>query len=82
MYKKITWSNPSSLTIPLDESRLISTSSIEQNTITIGTVSIDKYMAKSLKPFCCEHCGGTSYSIKDGRNVCDYCGSVLVLSKD
>jgi len=82
MYKKATWVDPTSITITLDESRPISASSISSSTITIGMVSLDEYMAKSLKPFRCEHCGGTSYSMKDGRNVCDYCGSTLILSKE
>lgn len=81
MHKKMTWGNPSSLTMPLDESRIIS-GYIKPKTIFVGAVSLDEYIEKSLKPFCCKHCGGTSYSMKDGRNVCDYCGSTLILSKD
>ena len=51
-----------------------STGAINYDYITTGAIGV----SANMKAFSCNHCGGTSYSYKNGHAVCDYCGSYLI----
>ncbi len=45
------------------------------DTTITATASYDS--SANMTAFKCENCGGNSYSYKDGKMVCDYCGTMF-----
>lgn len=45
------------------------------STTITGTVNYEPSV--EMKAFKCPSCGGNSYSYKDGKIVCDYCGTMF-----
>ena len=72
---------PNTITISPDYCNALDTITISSdcwNTLdTTITATAPYEQSVNMTAFKCENCGGNSYSYKDGKVVCDYCGTMF-----